>query len=112
MFRSTHKKLSEVIQRVLVGGGDEAGGGEDAAGTGVDGEGAASSGGGALHEVVEAYKLFLDVDVLDVSPEGTDAWEAAQKAYDRRIDRVEGRIIERLTDRLGAAKQVWARLPA
>ncbi|KAI8505358.1 Cytoplasmic dynein 1 heavy chain 1, partial [Branchiostoma belcheri] len=58
----------------------------------------------AIEEVNLAYENVKEVDGLDVSKEGTDAWEAAIKRYDERIDRVETRITARLRDQLGTAK--------
>jgi len=54
-----------------------------------------------LNEVNSAYKLVSNVDILDVTT--TAAWDEVKKQYERRIDRIERRIIERLTDKLGAA---------
>ena len=51
-----------------------------------------------------AYENVKEVDGLDVSKEGGEAWEAAMKRYDERIDRVETRITARLRDQLGTAK--------
>ncbi|XP_070608209.1 cytoplasmic dynein 1 heavy chain 1 isoform X1 [Erythrolamprus reginae] len=58
----------------------------------------------AIEEVNLAYENVKEVDGLDVSKEGTEAWEAAMKRYDERIDRVETRITARLRDQLGTAK--------
>ncbi|XP_070577189.1 cytoplasmic dynein 1 heavy chain 1-like [Ptychodera flava] len=58
----------------------------------------------AIEEVNLAYENVKEVDGLDVSKEGTEAWEAAIKRYDERIDRVETRITARLRDQLGTAK--------
>lgn len=58
----------------------------------------------AVEEVTEAYAVLKDVDVLDVSPEGTDIWIAAENAYNERTARVENSIIARLRDRLATAK--------
>ncbi|KAG8561687.1 hypothetical protein GDO81_015440 [Engystomops pustulosus] len=58
----------------------------------------------AIEEVNLAYENVKEVDGLDVSKEGTEAWEAALKRYDERIDRVETRITARLRDQLGTAK--------
>ncbi|PFH31617.1 dynein heavy chain [Besnoitia besnoiti] len=82
-FRRQHHRLKEVISKVL-----------------------ASNAGGDLSaqkEVAGAYELMQTVDVLDVSRTGQEAWEAARKAYDDRIDRVESQITARLRDRLGAS---------
>ena len=51
-----------------------------------------------------AYENVKVVDCLDLTPEGSAAWEAALKRYDERIDRVETRIAARLRDQLGTAK--------
>uniref|UniRef100_A0A8D0GTG5 Cytoplasmic dynein 1 heavy chain 1 n=1 Tax=Sphenodon punctatus TaxID=8508 RepID=A0A8D0GTG5_SPHPU len=58
----------------------------------------------AIEEVNLAYENVKEVDGLDVSKEGSEAWEAAMKRYDERIDRVETRITARLRDQLGTAK--------
>ncbi|CEM16453.1 unnamed protein product [Vitrella brassicaformis CCMP3155] len=84
-FRRQHQKLKEVISKVLTDGRT---GGEM----------------GAHREITSAYKLFLNIDVLDVSRSGTEAWEQAKKAYDDKIDRAESQITSKLRDRLGAAK--------
>uniref|UniRef100_UPI00358E5199 cytoplasmic dynein 1 heavy chain 1-like n=1 Tax=Myxine glutinosa TaxID=7769 RepID=UPI00358E5199 len=57
-----------------------------------------------VEEVNLAYENVKEVDGLDVSKDGTDAWEAAIKRYEDRIDRVETRITSRLRDQLGMAK--------
>ncbi|KAL1605495.1 dynein heavy chain [Nothophoma quercina] len=58
----------------------------------------------AVKEVKEAYDVLKDVDVLDVSPEGTRLFEQAEEKYNERTSRVENSIIARLRDRLGTAK--------
>jgi dynein heavy chain 1 len=58
----------------------------------------------AIDEVNLAYESVKEVDALDVSKEGQDAWEFAMKRYDARIDRVEARITSLLRDQLGTAK--------
>jgi dynein heavy chain 1 len=45
-----------------------------------------------------------EVDCLDISKEGQDAWDAAVQRYEERIDRVETRITAHLRDQLGTAK--------
>lgn len=57
-----------------------------------------------IEEVNLAYELVKEVDALDMSKDGTDAWEASIKRYDERIDRVEARITAKLRDQLGTAK--------
>ena len=49
-----------------------------------------------LPQVNLAYEAVKEVDALDISKEGSEAWEAAMKRYDERIDRVETRITARL----------------
>ncbi|KAL1414837.1 hypothetical protein MTO96_007102 [Rhipicephalus appendiculatus] len=58
----------------------------------------------AIEEVNLAYENVKEVDGLDISKEGTEAWDAAVKRYEERIDRVEARITGRLRDQLGTAK--------
>jgi dynein heavy chain 1 len=58
----------------------------------------------AVKEVKEAYDVLKDVDVLDVSVEGTRLFEQAEQKYNERTSRVENSIIARLRDRLGTAK--------
>ncbi|KAJ3032718.1 hypothetical protein HDV00_007194 [Rhizophlyctis rosea] len=58
----------------------------------------------AVEDVNVAYESVKNIDVLDVSPDGTEIWVAAETAYNERVSRVENRIIARLRDRLGTAK--------
>ncbi|PVI03176.1 dynein heavy chain [Periconia macrospinosa] len=58
----------------------------------------------AVKEVEKAYDVLKDVDVLDVTPEGTRLFEQAEQKYNERTSRVENSIIARLRDRLGTAK--------
>ena len=58
----------------------------------------------AVQEVAQAYAALKDVNVLDVSPEGTQIWAQAETVYNERTSRVENSIIARLRDRLATAK--------
>ncbi|KAF2261353.1 hypothetical protein CC78DRAFT_619491 [Lojkania enalia] len=58
----------------------------------------------AVEEVAQAYDVLKDVDVMDVSSEGTRLFEQAEQKYNERTSRVENSIIARLRDRLGTAK--------
>ena len=58
----------------------------------------------AVQEVAQAYAALKDVDVLDVSNEGTQIWAQAEATYNERTSRVENSIIARLRDRLATAK--------
>ncbi|KAL5341578.1 dynein heavy chain, cytoplasmic [Aspergillus crustosus] len=58
----------------------------------------------AVEEVSQAYAALKNVDVLDVSTEGTQNWIQEEIAYNERTSRVENSIIARLRDRLATAK--------
>ena len=58
----------------------------------------------AVDEVAQAYAALKDVDVLDISAEGTQIWVQAEIQYNERTSRVENTIISRLRDRLATAK--------
>jgi dynein heavy chain 1, cytosolic len=58
----------------------------------------------AVEEVAGAYDIVRHVDILDVSPKGTETWVQAEMQYTERTSRVEDSIIARLRDRLGRAK--------
>lgn len=58
----------------------------------------------AVEDVIHAYKSVENVDVLDVSSQGTELWVAAERTYNDRVARVENQIISRLRDRLGTVK--------
>lgn len=51
-------------------------------------------------EVRLSYESVKNVDVLDVSPEGSEIWYAAEVAYNDRVARIENQIISRLRDKL------------
>ncbi|TPX59802.1 hypothetical protein PhCBS80983_g02245 [Powellomyces hirtus] len=97
-FRKQHEQLHDTILKVM---------------RTEKGPAIASAGGGqsanlsdvnALDDIKIAYDSVKSVDVLDVSPEGTEIWIAAEGAYNERVSRVENQIIARLRDRLGTAK--------
>ncbi|OTB20055.1 hypothetical protein K445DRAFT_313860 [Daldinia sp. EC12] len=58
----------------------------------------------AVEEVRQAWEALKNVDLLDVSPEGTQKWVKAENTYNERTSRVENSIIARLRDRLATAK--------
>ncbi|KAF2682234.1 cytoplasmic dynein-like protein 1 heavy chain 1 [Lentithecium fluviatile CBS 122367] len=58
----------------------------------------------AVKEVEKAFDVLKDVDVLDVTTEGTRLFEQAEQKYNERTSRVENSIIATLRDRLGTAK--------
>lgn len=58
----------------------------------------------AVREVTEAYDALKDVDVLDLSAQGSEIWSQAEQQYTERTSRVENSIITKLRDRLATAK--------
>ncbi|KKA28538.1 hypothetical protein TD95_002241 [Thielaviopsis punctulata] len=58
----------------------------------------------AVEEVKQAWEALRNVDLLDVTPQGTERWTKAEEIYSGRTARVENSIISRLRDRLGTAK--------
>jgi len=96
-FRHGHEQLQRTIANVL---------GPQNGATSRDATAVADDIGDvdAVDEVAQAYAVLRDVDVLDVTPEGTEIWIAAENAYNERTSRVENSIIARLRDRLATAK--------
>ncbi|KAL1922601.1 uncharacterized protein VTP21DRAFT_10140 [Calcarisporiella thermophila] len=92
-FREQHEQLHQTILRVMVQSG---GGAEE--------ESVSVSDINAVEEVKLAYDCVRNIDVLDVSHEGTEIWVHSENAYNERVSRVENQIIARLRDRLGTAK--------
>ncbi|KAJ2010898.1 dynein heavy chain, partial [Coemansia sp. S680] len=84
-FRQQHEQLQQTIVRVMTQGG-----------------GSADS--SAIDEIRLAYDIVRIVDVLDVTPDGTNVWEHSETAYNERVARVENQIIARLRDRLATAR--------
>ncbi|XP_072938013.1 dynein heavy chain, cytoplasmic isoform X3 [Epargyreus clarus] len=104
-FRRHHEQLRTVMLRVLrpraaaaaeVGANDEP---QQPSSLTMD-----AADANAIAEVNLAYENVKEVDCLDISREGCDAWEAAVSRYEDRIDRVETRITAHLRDQLGTAK--------
>ncbi|KAI0132222.1 dynein heavy chain, N-terminal region 1-domain-containing protein [Xylariales sp. AK1849] len=58
----------------------------------------------AVEEVRQAWDALKNVDLLDVTEEGTQRWVKAENTYNERTTRVENSIIARLRDRLATAK--------
>jgi dynein heavy chain 1 len=65
-FRQQHEELHGVVSRVLP--------------SGVAGPGGINP----SKEIHEAYQLVIQLDVLDLSPEGAEAWRAGVKKYEVR----------------------------
>ncbi|XP_052742503.1 dynein heavy chain, cytoplasmic isoform X1 [Bicyclus anynana] len=104
-FRRHHEQLRTVMLRVLrprAAAATETGAaGEPAQPHSLTMDAADAN---AIAEVNLAYENVKEVDCLDISREGCDAWEAAVRRYEDRIDRVETRITAHLRDQLGTAK--------
>ncbi|KAH6718072.1 cytoplasmic dynein-like protein 1 heavy chain 1 [Leptodontidium sp. MPI-SDFR-AT-0119] len=98
-FRDNHEQLQRTIVNVL---GPKLGDGEGATNGVVLVEEMGDV--DAVEEVQQAYAALNNVDLLDVTPEGTRRWVEAEVTYNERTSRVENSIIARLRDRLATAK--------
>lgn len=98
-FRDNHEQLQRTIVNVL---GPKSGEGEGATNGVILVEEMGDV--DAVEEVQQAYAALNNVDLLDVSPEGTRIWVQAEETYNERTSRVENSIIARLRDRLATAK--------
>ena len=80
-FRRQHEQLRQVIVRVLRPAITAAAGtpSEEQPSQKVEPMGIDAADANAIEEVNLAYDNVKEVDCLDVSKEGTDAWEAAVK---------------------------------
>ncbi|KAB8342928.1 hypothetical protein FH972_022525 [Carpinus fangiana] len=99
-FRHNHEQLQLTIRNVLSPENSNSLEDGDAAKTGFFEE---MGDVDAIEEVSEAYAALKNVDVLDITPEGTDNWDRAETIYNERTSRVENSIIARLRDRLATA---------
>lgn len=102
-FRANHEQLQRTIVNVL---GPKATLDGPVEGAGAQAVAIIEEIGGvdAVEEVRQAWEALKNVDLLDVSREGTDRWVRAEHVYNERTARVENSIITRLRDRLGAAR--------
>ena len=55
-------------------------------------------------EVRLSYESVKNVDIFDVSDEGSEIWYTAEMAYNDRVARIENQIISRLRDKLATAR--------
>ncbi|KAI1763634.1 cytoplasmic dynein heavy chain [Hypoxylon sp. FL1150] len=102
-FRDNHEQLQRTIVNVLGPKSTVNGVSEETATNGValvEEMGDVD----AVEEVRQAWEALKHVDLLDVSPEGTQRWVKAENTYNERTSRVENSIIARLRDRLATAK--------
>ncbi|KAK4240895.1 dynein heavy chain, N-terminal region 1-domain-containing protein [Achaetomium macrosporum] len=102
-FRDNHEQLQRTIINVL---GPKATVSGLADGSGTNGIVVVEEIGDvdAVEEVRQAWEGLKDVDLLDVTTEGTQKWARAENIYNERTSRVENSIIARLRDRLATAK--------
>ncbi|RUP48413.1 dynein heavy chain [Jimgerdemannia flammicorona] len=105
-FRKQHEQLHQTIVRVMASSGAKkavvvTGDGESVL---EETEIVSVSDINSVEEVDHAYESVKNIDVLDVSAEGTEIWVQAEATYNDRVSRVENHIIARLRDRLGTAK--------
>lgn len=101
-FRTNHEQLQRTIINVL---GPKSNQSSAAANAPADAINLDEIGDvDAVEEVRQAYAPLKDVDVLDVSPKGTERWIQEETAYNERTSRVENLIIARLRDRLATAQ--------
>ena len=102
-FRQQHEQLRQVIGRVLSQQQQRALQPSAAVNEAETPHGLQDS-STAADEVRFAYDTVREVDVLDLSREGQEAWEAALRRYEERINQIEARIASQLRDQLAAAK--------
>ncbi|KAL2143584.1 hypothetical protein VTI28DRAFT_10234 [Corynascus sepedonium] len=102
-FRDNHEQLQRTIVNVL---GPKATVSGIADGSGANGTVVVEEIGDvdAVEEVKQAWEGLKDVDLLDVTVEGTREWARAENIYNERTSRVENSIIARLRDRLATAR--------
>ncbi|KAA8570854.1 hypothetical protein EYC84_000245 [Monilinia fructicola] len=100
-FRDNHEQLQRTIVNVLAPKA-----GEDVPDVTANGVVLVEEMGDvdAVEEIKQAWAALNNVDMLDVSPEGTQLWIQAESTYNERTSRVENSIIARLRDRLATAK--------
>ncbi|KAI8321400.1 dynein heavy chain [Martensiomyces pterosporus] len=91
-FRQQHEQLQQTIVKVM-----------GASQSTLD-SGSSVGDATAIEEIRTAYDIVKIVDILDVTPEGTELWERAETSYNERVARVENQIIVRLRDRLATAR--------
>lgn len=102
-FRENHEQLQRTIMTVL---GSTSSSGSKSTAANANGAVVVEEIGDidAVEEVREAWKALRNIDLLDVSREGTERWVKAENTYNERTARVENSIIARLRDRLATAK--------
>lgn len=72
-FRYNHHKLQQVISKTLS----------------KENTGDSKFESQALNDIAEAYNLFNNINVMDITKEGQEKWDVTKKTYDLKIDKVE-----------------------
>ncbi|VDP11035.1 unnamed protein product [Soboliphyme baturini] len=103
-FRRQHEQLRTVIVRVLRPVPQMATQQDELVSPEIENPPILDTADAQAIEVDVAYEHVKDIDCLDLTKEGIEAWESALKRYEERIDRVEARITTRLRDQLESAK--------
>lgn len=103
-FRRQHEQLRTVIIRVLRPTKQQQNNAQNEQSESKQPFSLDAADANAVEEVNLAYENVKEVDCLDMTKEGSEAWDAAVKRYEERIDRVETRITAHLRDQLGTAK--------
>uniref|UniRef100_A0A0N5AC29 DHC_N1 domain-containing protein n=1 Tax=Syphacia muris TaxID=451379 RepID=A0A0N5AC29_9BILA len=103
-FRRQHEQLRMVISRVLRPAGTVSD--DQKVGENTERSVPSMHAGdlGAIEQVNLAYENVKEVDCLDISSDGSAAWEDAVHRYESMIERVETQITALLRDQLGTAK--------
>lgn len=91
VFRSEHHKLESVISTTFAN--QEAG------------QGRSEFRNQALTDIRDAFKMFIASidDMMDITKEGNEAWEAAKKAYELSTARIESQLTALLKQKLAKA---------
>ncbi|KAI9295785.1 dynein heavy chain [Neoconidiobolus thromboides FSU 785] len=97
LFRKQHDQLQSTIDKVMARPSQNRKGSNEADNVTV-------SDLNAVEEVRLAYENIKHIDILDITPEGTEVWVVAETNYNEKISRVENQIIIKLRNLLGAAK--------
>ncbi|KAJ3439563.1 dynein heavy chain [Anaeramoeba flamelloides] len=95
-FRRQHDQLEKVIQGVLL---------QTTSSTSKSKNGNENKNQiTALNELTNAYDIFINVNILDISKEGKKAWISALGQYNKKIKKVDALIIDNLRERLSKCK--------
>ena len=57
-------------------------------------------------DIKNAYKLSCNIDVLDMSDKGINAWGNVKEEYNKVVEKIEGQISSSLTEQLASAQNI------